>query len=81
MSSLQREKADSGDPNPLGLDEVELACLSSQIDLPVSIVGYRAIYRYADRLDLLVMVFSGVAACGAGSAMPLMTVRFLTKAR
>lgn len=78
--SLHKEKADSDDPNPLGLDEVELACLSSQIDLPASTVGYGAIYRYANRLDLLVMIFSGVAACAAGSTMPLMTVRFLRKA-
>ncbi|KIH93730.1 hypothetical protein SPBR_09155 [Sporothrix brasiliensis 5110] len=82
------EKTDSDDPspspsadpnpnpnlNPLGLDEAELACLARQIDLPASTAGYGAIYRYADRVDRLVMLVSGVAACGAGSSMPLMTI-------
>ncbi|KJR86139.1 ATP-binding protein cassette, subfamily B (MDR/TAP), member 1 [Sporothrix schenckii 1099-18] len=80
------EKTDSDDPspsavpnpnpNPLGLDEAELACLARQIDLPASTAGYGAIYRYADRVDRLVMFVSGVAACGAGSTMPLMTIVF-----
>ena len=74
MSSTQNGKVEEADSNPLGLDEVELKCLSSQIDLPPSKAGYLTIYRCANRVDVLVIAFSAVMASGAGATLPLMTV-------
>lgn len=75
MASIHNEKPEDDDPNPLALDADELTCLSSQVDLPPSEAGYKTIYRYATRLDILVMILSAAVAAGAGSTMPLMTVR------
>ncbi len=76
MAVTASEKLD-GDPpseNPLGLDADEIALLDSQVEVGTSDAGYGAIYRYAERLDRLVMATSAVFAVVAGATMPLMTV-------
>lgn len=62
------------DPNPLGLSQDELDCLSNQIQTPPSKAGYLYIYQYAKPLDVVVMILSGLMAAGAGATVPLMTV-------
>ena len=77
MAVAEKEKLDENpsDPNPLELDAAEIALLDSQVEAGVSDAGYAAIYRYASRLDFLVMAVSAAFAVAAGATMPLMTVR------
>ena len=46
-----------------------------QIDQPTTKVTYFTLYRFASKLDLLVILISSLCAIGGGSAFPLMTVR------
>lgn len=77
MESPENEKVEvaTQDDNPLGLEEAERRVLAAQIAVPPSNAGYLEIYRYADRVDVLIMVASAVLAATAGAAMPLMMVR------
>ncbi|UNI19826.1 hypothetical protein JDV02_005976 [Purpureocillium takamizusanense] len=74
MAPENEKTADDPKPNPLGLDEDELNCLSRQLEMPDSDSGYMQIFCYASTTDCLVMGLSAAAAVGAGATMPLMTV-------
>lgn len=74
----EKAAGDEPDPNPLGLDEAEIKLLDSQVETLPSKAGYMAIYRYANRFDLLVMAACALVAIVAGSTMPLMTVYYHT---
>ena len=71
----QTEKQDNCDQSQPTLDDDEIELLDSQVHLPGSNTGYMAIFRYAQPVDLVVMLMSAVAAAGAGATAPLMTVR------
>ncbi|QIW98788.1 hypothetical protein AMS68_004306 [Peltaster fructicola] len=58
------------------LPEHEAAVLRRQLDTPPVKLSYFGLYRYATRLDIIVMVVSSICAIAAGAAMPLMTVVF-----
>ncbi|KAK0703921.1 multidrug resistance protein-like protein 1 [Lasiosphaeria miniovina] len=63
-------------PNPLGLAEAELAVLDAQVDIPKTDLGYKAVFRFATPVDIVVMLLSSVCAMAAGTTLPLMTVVF-----
>jgi ATP-binding cassette subfamily B (MDR/TAP) protein 1 len=62
-----------------GLSEDDTALLDVQVHIPPSSAGYKTIYRYAERVDVVVMAVSSIAAVGAGTCLPLMTVGPKTK--
>lgn len=58
------------------LPEHERLILKRQLDLPATNVNYMALYRYATRNDMIVLVLASVAAIIGGALMPMMTVLF-----
>lgn len=56
------------------LPEHERAILKRQTDVPEVNVSYITLYRYATKMDILILVVSAISAIAAGAAMPLMTV-------
>jgi len=56
------------------LPEHERAILKRQTDVPEVKVGYFTLYRYATKMDILILIVSATSAIAAGAAMPLMTV-------
>lgn len=58
----------------LSLSEDDTALLDIQVHIPPTDAGYKTIYRFADRVDVVVMLISSVAAAAAGTCLPLMTV-------
>ena len=71
----EKEKEEGEDPLA-HLPEHEAAIIRRQLDIPVVKPGYKDLYRYATRNDLLIMLVSGICAIAAGAAMPLMTIVF-----
>jgi hypothetical protein len=57
------------------LSEQEKEIIERQIDAPKLTVGYFALFRYASKAELLIMVIAFIASVAAGAVMPLMTVR------
>jgi ATP-binding cassette subfamily B (MDR/TAP) protein 1 len=66
---------DSGNEKQLGLGEADVALLDAQVEIPQTGAEYKTIYRFANRLDVVVMVLSSISAAAAGTSLPLMTVR------
>ncbi|EME42871.1 hypothetical protein DOTSEDRAFT_131498 [Dothistroma septosporum NZE10] len=58
------------------LPEHEAAVLRRQLDVPPVNVTYTALYRYATKVDLILMVICSVCAIAGGAALPLMTIIF-----
>jgi ATP-binding cassette subfamily B (MDR/TAP) protein 1 len=58
------------------LPEEERAVLKRQIDVPEVKVGYFSLYRYATKIDILILIISTICTIAAGAAMPLMTVSY-----
>jgi hypothetical protein len=62
-------------PPMANLSEQEKEIIERQIDAPKLTVGYFALFRYASKAELLIMVIAFIASVAAGAVMPLMTVR------
>ncbi|GAP87440.1 putative ABC multidrug transporter mdr1 [Rosellinia necatrix] len=58
------------------LPEHEASILRKQVTTPEIKTGFRTLYRYATRNDLIIIFVSSIAAIAAGAALPLMTVVF-----
>lgn len=56
------------------LSEQEKEIIERQIDAPKLTVGYLALFRYASKNEVLIMVVAFIASIAAGAVMPLMTV-------
>ncbi|RDW78443.1 hypothetical protein BP5796_06295 [Coleophoma crateriformis] len=54
----------------------EAAILKRQVDTPELNIGWRALYRYSTRNDILIIIISSICSIAAGAALPLMTVIF-----
>jgi ATP-binding cassette subfamily B (MDR/TAP) protein 1 len=59
------------------LPEHEKTILKRQTEVPEVKVGYLTLYRYATKMDIVILVVSAFCAIAAGAAMPLMTVSTL----
>ena len=57
----------------LPLHEKEI--VKSQVDIPPVKVTYFTLFRYATRMDLIIIAISVFTSIAAGAVMPLMTVR------
>lgn len=68
--------AESEDPDALfaHLPEHEKEILKKQLDSPDVNVSFFALFRYASRMDILIMLVSALCAIVAGAALPLFTV-------
>ena len=76
-SKTPTSEKEQKEEDPLAhLPEHEAAIIRRQLDIPPVKLGYKDLYRYATRNDLLIMLVSGICAIAAGAAMPLMTVVF-----
>ncbi|OCK83169.1 P-loop containing nucleoside triphosphate hydrolase protein [Lepidopterella palustris CBS 459.81] len=58
------------------LDPDEKAIVDLQLDVPKVKVGYFSLYRYANKKEIIIIVFSAIAAIVAGAVLPLMTLVF-----
>lgn len=56
------------------LPEHEKEILKKQLDAPSVKISFFGLYRYASRMDLLILVVSAICAIVAGAALPLFTV-------
>ena len=76
------EQASSNDDastthDPYGhLPEDEAAILKRQVDVPEPKYSFFHLYRYATKLDLLIIAAAGLCSIASGAAMPLMTIIF-----
>lgn len=52
----------------------EKEILKKQLDAPVAKISFFGLYRYASRMDVLIMLVSAICAIAAGAALPLFTV-------
>lgn len=78
-SDLSKDVKDSKDDaqDPLGhLPPHEQDILRRQLDTTQLKPGFKMIYRYASRNDLIIMGISAFCAIAGGAVMPLMTVVF-----
>jgi ATP-binding cassette subfamily B (MDR/TAP) protein 1 len=56
------------------LTEEEQQTLASQLSVPPIKASYWMLFRYATKVDILIIIISAVFAIGAGVVLPLMTV-------
>lgn len=56
------------------LPQHEKDILKKQLDAPEVKMGFVGLYRYADHMDILILVISALCAIAAGAALPLFTV-------
>lgn len=56
------------------LPEHEKEILKKQLDAPNVKISFFGLYRYASRMDVLILVVSAICAIAAGAALPLFTV-------
>ena len=74
-----------GSKTPISLDEDALfahlpehekAILKRQLDSPTVNISFFGLYRYASRMDMLILFVSAICAIAAGAALPLFTILF-----
>ncbi|CAG7935572.1 unnamed protein product [Penicillium nalgiovense] len=58
------------------LPEHEKDILKQQLDAPLVNISYFGLYRYASRIDILIIIISTLCAIAAGAALPLFTILF-----
>lgn len=58
------------------LDPQEAAILKRQVETPDVKVGLATLYRYATRIDLILLFIGSVCSIASGVIMPLMTIIF-----
>lgn len=56
------------------LSQHEKDVLKKQLDAPEVKIGFFGLYRYADKMDILIIAISAICAIAAGAALPLFTV-------
>lgn len=56
------------------LPQHEKDILKKQLDAPEVKIGFFGLYRYASKMDILILMVSAICAIVAGAALPLFTV-------
>jgi ATP-binding cassette subfamily B (MDR/TAP) protein 1 len=56
------------------LPEHEKQVLKKQLDAPTVKISFFGLYRYASKMDILILLVSAICAIAAGAALPLFTV-------
>lgn len=84
-STLSGNAKDDGSKSALSLDDDaifahlpqhEKDILKKQLDAPVAKISFFGLYRYASKMDILILLVSAICAIAAGAALPLFTVSF-----
>ncbi|GAB1200587.1 GTPase-activating protein [Aspergillus pseudonomiae] len=77
-SSHKSDRGNDNDDDALysHLPEHEKQILKKQIDADEVKVSFFALFRYASRMDILIMFISAICAIAAGAALPLFTILF-----
>ena len=52
----------------------EREIIKRQLDIPTVSVTFKTLYRYATKVDLIIIAVSSICAIAGGAVMPLMTV-------
>lgn len=65
----------TGDPYQ-GLSTDEVAILKRQVETPDVKAGFTTLYRFATRMDLIIVAVGAVCAIAAGVILPVMTIVF-----
>lgn len=74
---------DNGSKTALSLDDDaifahlpqhEKEILKKQLDAPAVKISFFGLYRYASKMDILILLVSAICAIAAGAALPLFTV-------
>nr|WNT93874.1 putative ABC transporter [Emericellopsis sp.] len=64
-------------PDPYAhLSDKEATILRNQVDTPEIKYGFWHIYRYATKIDILIIIVSAITSSASGAAMPAMTIIF-----
>ncbi|KAJ5095086.1 hypothetical protein N7532_007377 [Penicillium argentinense] len=58
------------------LPDHEKTILKLQLDAPAAKISFFGLYRYASRMDMLILFVSAICAIAAGAALPLFTILF-----
>lgn len=58
------------------LPQHEKDILKKQLDSPAVSISFFGLYRYASRMDILILLVSAICAIVAGAALPLFTILF-----
>jgi len=75
--ALTATAGDDKDTDPFRhLPENEASVLRRQLEIPDVAISYFTLYRYATRMDLVVIAISSICSIAAGAALPLMTIVF-----
>lgn len=61
------------------LPQHEKDILKKQLDAPVVKISFFGLYRYASKMDILILLVSAVCAIAAGAALPLFTVSLVLR--
>lgn len=64
-----------GDPYQ-GLPPDQVAILKRQVETPDTKAGFLTLYRYASRMDIIIIAIGSVCAIAAGVILPVMTIVF-----
>jgi hypothetical protein len=79
ISSNDDPKQEIEKPGVKILTDEEQAILDRQLSVPQIKATYFMLYRYATKVDLLIIAICILCAMGAGAIFPLMTVRIPTR--
>lgn len=63
-----------GDEAYAHLPPHEQEIIKRQLDIPPVAVTYKTLFRYATRIDILIIIISLICSIGGGAVQPLMTV-------
>ncbi|KAK5993811.1 ABC multidrug transporter atrD [Cladobotryum mycophilum] len=69
---------DTQNDHPQHLTSTQVEILQRQTSMPEKSVGIKALYRYASRKDILILLVSAICSIAAGAALPLMAIVFGT---
>jgi ABC-type multidrug transport system fused ATPase/permease subunit len=58
------------------LPQHEKDILKKQLDAPLVKISFFGLYRYASKMDILILLVSAICAIAAGAALPLFTILF-----
>ena len=72
------QEVKDGDEAYAHLPPHEKEIVKRQLHMPETTVTFKTLYRYATRIDLIIIAISSICAITGGAVMPLMTVSTLS---
>ena len=75
---IKVQEVKDGDEAYAHLPPHEKEIIKRQLHMPEITVTFKTLYRYATRIDLIIIAISSICAITGGAVMPLMTVSTLS---